>query len=216
MNMMAKCNMIKQQLRTTGVVDDKILSLFESTPRKVFVPETYESCAYADMQIPISKAAYMMTPTEEALLLQSLKLTGQEVVLEVGTGSGFLSAMLSQLCKKVVTIEIDPKLAESAKKKLDALGYTNIESHTGNAYEGWVDSAPYDRIIFTGATPSLKKSMHVQLQSGGKIFAIHGKGAIMQAQLHSLQADKTWKTQLLYQTCLPSLVPLHAAHSFVF
>lgn len=215
MNSTAQTNMIKQQLRTNSVLDEKLLSIIESTPREQFVPEAFRDFAFADMQIPISATERMMTPSEEGVLLQSLQLQGHETVLEIGTGSGYLTALLSRLCKKVISIDIVPHFIENAALKLQTLGYHNVELYCGNAFEGWPSLAPYDCMIFTGGIPSFSNTHQVQLQAKGKVVAIIGSAPAMQAHLYTLH-NQTWKMDFLFNTCLPELTPPHVVNSFIF
>ncbi|MCX7114569.1 MAG: protein-L-isoaspartate O-methyltransferase [Gammaproteobacteria bacterium] len=216
MQYIAQHNMIKQQLRATAVLDEHILSLFESIPREQFVPPAYQAFAYSDMQIPFNHTQRMMTPSEEGLLLQALKLQGHETVLEIGTGTGFLTALLSRLCKKVVSVDIDADLITQAKKKLNKHDCHNVELYCGNAYEGWPSLAPYDCIVYTGALAQLKEALFVQLQPQGHLFAVLGKGNAMQGQLYTLQANKMKTLTFIFNTNLPELTPMHSVHSFIF
>ncbi len=212
----AQHNMIKQQLRATAVLDENILSLFESIPREQFVPQAYQAFAYSDMQIPFHRGQRMMTPSEEGLLLQSLQLQGHETVLEIGTGTGFLTALLSRLCKQLISVDVDAVTMEEAKKKLEMYACHSVELCCGNGYEGWAALAPYDCIVFTGALAELKESIFMQLQPSGKLFAILGKGDAMQGQLYTLQANKVSAVKFIFNTNLPELTPLHCVHSFIF
>lgn len=209
-------NMIKQQLRTSAVVDEHILSLFERLSRAKFVPTHYAAFAYSDMQIPLAHNQRMMTPSEEGLILQSLRLTGNETVLEVGTGTGYFTALLSQSCKKVVTFDLFPDFSENAKVKLDAHGCNNIEYHVGNAYEGWAEGAPYDCIIMNGGMPKLQEKLLLQLSPKGRLVTFIGQGPVLQAQVLTLQPNKSVKKSFLFNTSLPALKPLHPVTTFVF
>lgn len=199
-------NMIKQQLRTGNVVDESIIQLYHQIPRDGFVPSKYASFAYSDMHIPLSHHQCMMTPLEEALLLQSLQLKGHETVLEVGTGTGFLTALLSRLCKRVVSVDYFADLIKSAKNALTAHNCLNIELITGDASQGWLDLAPYDVIIFTGALAQLNETQRLQVLPGGKLFAIIGTQPVMQGRLYTMDYDKNWSSELVFQTELPSII----------
>ncbi|MDA9272086.1 protein-L-isoaspartate O-methyltransferase [bacterium] len=212
----ARTNMIKQQLRTGDVLNESILELFTSIPREAFAPNPFQSFAYSDMQIPLAQQQSMMTPLEEAKLLQALQLQGHETVLEIGTGTGFLTALLSRLCKKVISIEYYAELSQQARKNLAAHQCTNVELITGDAYQGWLDRAPYDIIVFTGAIDALNETQRLQLLPGGKLFAIVGKKPIMQAQLHEFDHNGQWTKQLVFETDLPPLIDKLKLKDFVF
>lgn len=217
--MTAKNSLLTQQLRTNAVLDSKILSLYDALPREEFVPEAYRAVAYADFQIPLPFGQYMMTPLEESLLLQSLSLTGTETVLEIGTGTGFLTALLSRLCKKVISLEIQPSFIDAAEKKLSSLGCHNVQLIQGNAYNGWPDLAPYDCILLTGAEPHFNALLHHQLAPHGRLFSLIGQSPAVHATLFSEDLPPSHATRqgkFIFSTSLPELTPLHPAPSFVF
>lgn len=212
----SRINMIKQQLLTGNISNQKILSLYDNIPREAFVPEAMQSFAYSDMQIPLPHQEHMMTPLEEASLLQALDLQGHEVVLEVGTGTGFLTALLSRLCKKVISIDYQKDFTAQAKIKLAEHLCHNVELFTGDAASGWLTLAPYDVVIFTGGMPVIKDTHRLQVIPGGKLFALIGQPALMQAQLHRIDHQGNWREQLLFETKLPYLVHAQEQHCFVF
>ena len=211
-----RINMIKQQLRTGDVLNETILNLYRDIPREDFVPKQLQHFAYSDAQLSIGHNERMMTPLEEALLLQSLNLQGHETVLEIGTGSGFLTALLSRLCKKVVSIDYYADFTLNAQEKLRMHHCDNVALFTGNAHDGWLNEAPYDVVIFTGALLTLTETQRLQVVPGGKLFAITGQAPIMEAQLHSLNHDNIWTQQLVFETQLPALIETHKPNSFVF
>ncbi len=211
-----RTNMIKQQLRTGDVLNEKILHLYDNMNRDEFVPESFKPFAYTDMQIPLPHLQRMMTPLEEAKILQSLDLKGHEVILEVGTGSGFLTALLSRLCKKVISIDYFSDFSTMAQEKLAAFQCTNVELITGDGCEGWPDKAPYDVILFSGAIESLTDSQRLQLLPGGKLFAIVGQEPIMQGQLHTLDHENHWQTDVVFETSIPPLINKSKLPNFVF
>lgn len=212
----ARINMKKQQLRTGNVFSEPVLALFDSIHRDEFLPFAYKPFAYSDMQIPLPHEQCMMTPLEEALLVQSLNLLGHEVVLEVGTGTGFLTALLSRLCKKVVSIDCYPDLTEMARQTLERHACTNVELLTGDASNGWVQRAPYDVIVFTSAMVALNETQRLQVAPGGQIFTIIGRRPVMQAQLHRLDHQGRWHEQVVFETCLPPLIDTLKPNPFVF
>ena len=211
-----RTNMITQQLRTGNVLNEQILALFSEIPRHQFVPNHLQHFAYSDMQIELPHQQRMMTPLEEALLLQALNLSGSETVLEVGTGSGFLTALLSRLCKKVISIDYFQDLTVAAAHHLNQRECNNVELFTGDACHGWFDKAPYDVMILTGAVEALTETQKLQVLPGGKLFAIMGKNPIMQGQLHNLSHQDKWSVDVIFETCLPPLIDCLKSNEFVF
>ena len=180
-------NMVKQQLRTNTIQNPRVLSLFETVPRHEFVPKAMREFAYSDLRIPLANNQQMMTPEEEARLLQALNLQGYETILEVGTGSGYLTALLSRLGKKVISVDCFENFTQDAARKTQDHGYTNIEFITADASQGYLPQAPYDVIVMTGAIPSITKTLALQRIPGGKLFAIVGNAPIMCGNLYSQQ-----------------------------
>jgi protein-L-isoaspartate(D-aspartate) O-methyltransferase len=211
-----RINMIKQQLRTGDVLDESILALYEEVPREEFVPSQFKEFAYSDMQFELPHQQRMMTPLEEATLLQALQLSGNETVLEIGTGSGFLTALLSRLCKKVISIDYFSDFTNKARDKLRQHECNNVELFTADASHGFYEKAPYDVVIFTGAIESLTETIRLQVIPGGQIFAIIGKGSIMQGQLHRLNHQNTWSSSTIFETQLPGLIDPSVHQPFVF
>jgi protein-L-isoaspartate(D-aspartate) O-methyltransferase len=215
-NKSARINMVKQQLRTNDVLDESILALYDQIPRDQFVPEQYASFAYSDMHIPLANGQCMLTPLEESTILQALNLNGHETVLEIGTGSGFLTALLSKLCKKVISIDCYAELTTTAAAKLKAHHCDNVELITGDASRGWLEKAPYDVVVFTGALESLTETHKLQIIPGGLLFAIEGQSPAMQAHLYSLDHHENWKSEFLFETDIPQLVDPLKKKEFVF
>jgi len=211
-----KTNMITQQLRAGDILNKQILSLYDEIPRHEFVPGQFRPFAYSDLQIELPHNQRMMTPLEEATLLQALKLTGTETVLEVGTGSGFLTALLSRLAKKVISIDYFADFTNSAKHPLTQHECNNVELVTGDAFNGWVDKAPYDIIIFSGTLETLTETHRLQTAPGGKIIAFIGKQSAIQAQLHYFDHQGHWSVEVLYETSLPLLIDPFKPNGFVF
>ncbi|KTD08671.1 protein-L-isoaspartate O-methyltransferase family protein [Legionella jamestowniensis] len=212
----ARINMVKQQLRTGEVLDESILSLYEEFPRHEFVPHDLQHFAYSDMQIPLDHGQRMMTPLEEGKLVQALALKGNEVVLEVGTGTGFLTALLSRLSKKVISIDYFSDFTTQARRKLHEHHCTNVELITGDASRGWLEQAPYDVMVFTGSLEELQETHRLQLLPGGRLFAILGKEPVMQGQLHRLDYDGKWHVKILFETNIPPLIDKLKPKEFVF
>lgn len=208
--------MIKQQLRTGDVLNETILDLYDLIPREDFVPELYNQFAYSDMQIPLSHGQRMFTPLEEGKILQGLELKGNETILEIGTGSGFLTAMLSKLCKKVISVDYYAEFTQNAAIKLNKHKCHNVELVTGDGSRGWLEKAPYDVVLFTGGQEELTETQRLQVLPGGKLFAIIGRSPAMQAQLYQLSHAELWTSTILFETDIPSLVDQLKRKEFVF
>ena len=215
-NQSARVNMIKQQLRTGDVLKESILDLYDLIPRHEFVPELYSQFAYSDMQIPLAHGQRMLTPLEEGTILQALDLKGNETLLEIGTGSGFLTAMLSKLCKKVISIDYFAEFTQNASRKLKAYDCNNVELITGDACRGWLENAPYDVIVMTGSIEKLSETHRLQILPGGKLFAIEGTQPVMQACLHQLDHNEVWTNSMIFETDIPPLVDKLKPKEFIF
>lgn len=211
-----RTNMIKQQLRTGDVLEESILTLFNEIPRHAFVPSHLQHFAYSDMQIELAHDQKMMTPLEEALLLQAINLSGTETVLEIGTGSGFLTALLSRLSNKVISIDCFKDFTENAKNKLCQHGCNNVELITADACLGHLNQPPVDVVIITAAIEKITETHRLQVIPGGKLFAIVGKKPIMQGQLHQLSPEGKWSFDVIFETCLPSIIENVKQNDFVF
>lgn len=215
-NHTARINMQKQQLRTNNVLDESILALYDLIPRHQFVPEQFAHFAYSDMQIPLAHGQKMLTPLEEGIILQALKLEGHETVLEIGTGSGFFTAMLSRLCKKVISVDYYAEFTAQAAAKLKAHHCDNVALITGDGCRGWLELAPYDVVVFTGAIDELNQTQRLQIVPGGSIVAIEGKSPAMQGSLYQLSHNETWSKSVLFETDTPLLVNQLQTKEFVF
>ena len=208
--------MIKQQLRTGDVLDEVILDLYEEIPRSFFVPSEMRDFAYSDMQIPYAFGQKMMSPEQEGKLLQALNLKGYETVLEVGTGTGFFTALLSRLSKKVISIDFYKELIDAARPKLAHFKCDNVELITGDAFGGWVDQAPYDIVILNGGIEFITDLHRLQVLPGGKLTAIIGIEHAMKCVLFELDHQNHWTETPLFDTCLPPLINLSKVKEFVF
>lgn len=215
-NHSARINMVKQQLRTGDVLNESILNLYEQIPRHEFVPDNFIHFAYSDMQIPLPYGQKMLTPLEEGQILQALNLKGNETVLEVGTGTGFFTALLSRLCKKVISVDYYSEFTTNAARKLKIHNCDNIELITGDGCRGWLENAPYDVMVFTGTIEQLTETHRLQVLPGGSLFTIEGKSPIMQAYLHKLDHNAVWQQSLVFETDTPQLVDRLKTEEFVF
>lgn len=211
-------NMVKQQLRTCGILDEKLLAAFRSFPREQFVPAVYANVAYADELIPLGHGQHMMLPLQEAQMLQVLRLTGKEKVLEIGTGSGYVTALLAHLSHHVFSVDIFSEFTGAAASKLAAHDIRNVTLASDDAALGWDKHTPYDVIVITGALPFLPQAFKDMLKAGGRIFAILGTASVMRAHLfeHCVDKDDGWKVDVLFDTQIKPLINAPQLETFTF
>lgn len=202
----ARHNMIVQQIRPWNVLDEDVLKLIQRLPREDFVPADYKVHAFTDMNIPLSNDQEMMSPKLEAYMLQALKLQPQDKVLEIGTGSGYVTALLASQSRHVVTVDIDADAQKQAAEKIAAHQIDNVTYEVGDAASGWDKQKPYDVIAITGSMPVLPESFQRDLNVGGRLFAIVGDGPAMDAILITRVKDNEWSHQTLLETEIPALV----------
>ena len=201
----ARFNMIEQQIRPWEVLDPQVLDLLFVVKREDFVPAAYRNLAFADMEIPIGSGQVMLAPRVEARLLQELGIKKTDKVLEIGTGSGYMAALLAAGAEHVVSIESRPELAEFARQNLERAGVTNVTVEVANGANGWSQRGPYDAIIVSGALPSLPVALLKQLRVGGRLASIVGEAPVMEAQLVTCSAEGAYNTVNLFETVVPAL-----------
>ena len=212
----ARANMVEQQIRPWEVLDQAVLDLLYAVPREEFVPAAYRNLAFADMEIPIGEGERMMAPKIEARLLQSLALRKTDRVLEVGTGSGYLTALLARSAAHVHSLEIRPALAAFGRGNLERQGVDNVTLEIGDGARGDPKRAPYDAIVLTGSTPVLPRALLEQLAAGGRLFAVVGEPPVMVARLVTCTAPGAYRTAELFDTLLAPLVNAEHAPRFRF
>src|SRR5689334_3476206 len=178
----ARYNMVEQQIRPWDVLDERVLELLFSVRREEFVPREYRALAFADLEIPLSPNARMWTPKMEARVLQELRLSSNDRVLEIGTGSGYFTALLASQAGEVETVELDPRLATEARARLARHQYRNARVIEGDGARGYGDGT-YDVIVLTGSTPVLPERFFEQLKPEGRVFAVVGDPPVMEARL---------------------------------
>ncbi|HEB54813.1 MAG TPA: protein-L-isoaspartate O-methyltransferase [Gammaproteobacteria bacterium] len=208
-------NMIKQQLRTWEVLDDQLLELLQQVPREDFVPPALRNLAFVDMNIPLDEGQVMMNPKVEARMLQALAVKPDEEVLEVGTGSGYVTALLAKQAKKVYSVEISPLLLQQAGEKLAAHGIKNIVLEQGDAARGWNTHNMYEVTAITGSLPILPRSFLESMTIGGRLFAIIGNAPVMEATLVTRVGNNDWSREVLFETEFPPLKNVQQAEHFV-
>jgi protein-L-isoaspartate(D-aspartate) O-methyltransferase len=217
MNMeQARFNMIEQQIRTWEVLDPAVLDLLGRIPREDFVPVKYRNLAFADLTIPLGHEQVMMPPKVEGRLIQALGIKPDDTVLEVGTGSGYLTALLASLAKHVYSVDIFPEFKKQAQQKLAALGLSNVTIETGDAALGWEQHGPYDVIVITGSFPLYPDHYQRGLRVNGRMFVIAGRAPAMEALLVTRVGEADWMRESLFETDIPALINAPRPQSFVF
>ncbi len=211
----ARFNMIEQQIRTWEVLDQQVLNLIGQMRREAFVPSQYRDLAFADIMVPLDHGQVMMEPKMEARLLQALNIASTDVILEIGTGSGFFTALLAKLGKHVYSVDIMPDFTESAQRRLTEHGIRNVTLETGDAANGWDKHGPYDVIAITGSLPTIPEAFERSLRPHGRMVVIAGKGAAMEAVLVMRDGREGWGRESLFETSIPALLHLDQPR-FVF
>lgn len=212
----ARFNMIEQQIRPWDVLDPQVLDLLFVVKREDFVPAAYRNLAFADMEIPLGCGQIMLAPRVEARLLQELGVKKTDRVLEIGTGSGYMAALLAARAEHVVTVESRPELAETAKQNLARAGIANVSVELGDGSAGWPQQGAYDVIVVSASVPALPEAMLKQLRLGGRLAVIVGEAPVMEAQLVTCTADGVFNTVNLFETVIPALDGVSAKDSFSF
>jgi protein-L-isoaspartate(D-aspartate) O-methyltransferase len=212
----ARANMIENQIRPAGVLDQRVLDLLYAVKREDFVPKAYREFAFADMEIPLGQGTAMLQPKLEARILQEVAVTSTDTVLEVGTGSGYMTALLAQLCRHVYTVEIVAELSREAAARLAAYGIINVTLEVGDAARGWDRHAPYDVVALTGSLPILPPTFQRSLNTGGRLFAVVGDAPAMQARLITRLANGAYRSVSLFETRIPPLKNALEPERFTF
>jgi protein-L-isoaspartate(D-aspartate) O-methyltransferase len=212
----ARFNMIEQQVRPWDVLDPKVLELMHQVKREDYAPTLYRSLAFVDMEIPLGHGETMWAPKIEARALQALQVQPGDRALEIGTGSGYFTAMLASQASLVVTVEIHGDLREEAEKRFHAHGLTHIQTHLGDAARDWTSDGDFDVIALTGSLPLLPEAYLARLRPGGRLFAIVGEGPAMSARLYTRSATGVLRTDVLFETVAKSLVNAAIPERFVF
>ena len=221
----ARFNMIEQQIRPCEVLEGRILDLLKKVRREHFVPEDKREMSFMDMEIPLGHGVSMWQPKLEARAVQELHLGRLDKVLEVGTGSGYLTVLLSMLAGHVTSVEIVPELSAMARQHLHAYHRENITLEIGDAARGWGNgmngSYPgtgtnYDVIVLTGSTPVLPVAFQNSLNIGGRLFAIVGDAPVMEARMITRIAQDTFETVDIMETSVAPLQNALQPKRFVF
>ncbi len=209
-------NMVVQQIRPWYVFNDEVLDLLYEIRREEFVPQAYRQAAFVDMKIPLGQEQVMLEPKMEARILQELHIRKTDKILEVGTGSGYMTALLAKLGAHVYSVEIIPEFKNIAATNLRAHDIDNVTLEQGDAAHGWPEHEPYDVIVITASTPVLPDSFKNSLNVGGRLFAIIGEDPVMKAELITCIAPGEFTTALVFETSIPALINAAQAEKFVF
>jgi protein-L-isoaspartate(D-aspartate) O-methyltransferase len=208
--------MVEQQIRPWEVLDQRVLDLLFRVHREDFVPPQYRALAFVDMEIPIGHGEKMLAPKMEARMVQELALNPGERILEVGTGSGYMTALLASLCGQVYSVDIVSEFTSGAGAKLAAHGFRNVTLETGDAARGWDRHAPYDAIVITGSLPLMPAAFPKSLRPGGRMIAVVGEPPVMETQLVTCVAAGACNTTGLFETCIAPLRNALQPERFVF
>jgi protein-L-isoaspartate(D-aspartate) O-methyltransferase len=214
--------MIEQQIRPWEVLDPAVLELLAVVRREDFVPPAYRAMAFVDTQVPLgdlSAGQCMLEPRVEARLLQELQVQRHEKVLEIGTGSGFMAALLGHRAQRVVSLECAPALAAGARANLQRAGVANVTVREVSAAEGargLPGEAPFDAILLSGSVAEVPRALLEQLKVGGRLLAIVGEEPIMRARLFTRTGDAAWSSVDVFDTVAPRLLGFETGSRFTF
>lgn len=213
---LARTQMTYQQVRAWSVLPPEALAVFERLPREDFVPPAWQGAAYGDLAIPLADGQHMLTPTVVGRILQAVTVRRSDRILEVGTGSGYLTACLALLGAEVLSLEIRPALAREARTHLQQAGIGNARVEDADVYS-WQPAAPgYDVIVVTGSVPTYDERFEALLNPGGRLFIVTGVAPVMEARLVRLNEDKARETHSLFETVLDPLTHAAAPARFEF
>ena len=209
-------NMVEQQVRPCDVLDERVLDTLKQIHRDAYVPARYRNLAYADTAIPLNEREVMMHPTLEGQILQLLDVQPEDNVLEIGSGSGYLTACMANLACHVESYEIDPQLAQQARATLQAQGIFNIDIIVGDGLQSTPVNKKYDVIVLTGSVSELPDYFLQALNRNGRLFMVDGDAPTMQAHLIHRVGDNDCNDTVMFETVLPRLVNGEKPAQFVF
>lgn len=214
----ARENMILNQFRPWSVLDNRLLDILRTIPRENFMPEAYRELAFVDMPIPISDDQVLFPPKMEARLIQALDVQPADRVLELGTGTGYTAAVLAKLGKKVISVGVNPEIAENAKKNVAESGIDDLDVtfEVGDVADGWPKHRPYDVIFVTGSLPIYSDIFEKELSVGGRLLVIVGVSPAMEVMLITRVTENEWTRESLMETDVPSLADAQEPDKFVF
>ncbi len=209
----ARFNMVEQQIRPWNVLDPRVLGVLYDTPRHHFVPEGKEELAYADIALPIGHDQVMLEPRLQARILEAINLQKNETVLQVGTGTGYLTALLAKLGASVRSLDIYDEFTQMARKNLDNEGLGNTIVETANVFAAWRTTSQYNVVVFAGSVAEVpEKFKQTVLPNGGRLFAFVGEDSLKEATLLTRISENEWKTELLFETGAPNFIASRVRH----
>ena len=212
----ARFNMVEQQIRTWEVLDKAVLNALMHIKREDFVPADCQEMAYADTEIPLPHGQTMLPPRIDARLANDLALTGQESVLEIGTGSGYLCALLALRARQVLSLEVHADLAQLAQRHLAQAGIGNAQVRCADGAQGAASDGPFDAIVLGGSVCEVPQALLEQLAIGGRLIAIVGEEPVMQTTLFTRNAAQSWHSKVLWDTFAPPLTGFAQPSAFHF
>lgn len=202
---LARFNMIEQQIRPWNVLDTRVLEILSVVPREDFVPKSHRALAFADLEIPLGHGEYMLAPRMEARMLQDLQLKGAERVLEIGAGSGYMAALLSKQASSVLSLEINPELADTARANLHRANIRNAEIRVADGATPLASDGLFDAIVLSGSVEQLPQHLLDQLAVGGRLIAVVGEEPIMCATLATRVGPTEVRSSKLWDANAPRL-----------
>lgn len=211
-----RSQMTFQQVRAWNVLDEHVLDVFERLPRELFVPEAWRGAAYGDLPLPLPEGQHMLTPSVAGRLLQALALKRSDRVLEIGTGSGYVTACLALLATHVLSLEIRPALAARARANLAAAAIGNAEVEDADAFAWEAGSPRFDAIVLTGSLPVYDPRFEAWLRPGGRLYVVTGTAPVMEAMLVRLDSAGTASRFGLFETVVDPLDHAPTVAKFAF
>jgi protein-L-isoaspartate(D-aspartate) O-methyltransferase len=212
----ARFNMVEQQVRPWNVMDGAVLELISTMQREAFVPAAYKALAYADLEIPLAGGQSMLFPRLEARMLQELALQPQDKVLEIGTGSGFMAALMAKQAQQVLSLELQPELVSQARSNLQQAGISNVEVRQADGAQGAAADGPFDAIVLSGSVTQIPPALLDQLKVGGRLIAIVGDEPAMQATLVVRTSETGLRTTTPWDVNAPRLLNFPEPSRFAF
>lgn len=212
----ARFNMVEQQVRPWEVLNQDVLDLMLELPREMFVNPLHKNLAYADVALPLGHGEVALMPKLAGRLLQNLSLKPSDTVLEVGTGSGYLTALLAKSAQQICSLDRIAEFSQQAAARLQQLGISNVTFETADIFKQLPSPQSYDAIVLTGSVESLPRELEEALKVGGRLFAVVGRMPVMQAILLTRVSETQWTSEYLFETDLPALVGMPVSNTFVF
>ena len=212
----ARFNMVEQQIRPWQVLDPAVLHTLQHIAREIFVPSAYQALTYTDTEIPLGHGQTMVAPRIDARLMNDVALKPSDKVLEIGTGSGYLTALLADRSHHVVSLEINPELHAQAKANLQSAGITNADLRMADGSASASDAGPFDAIVLGGSVFEVPQTLLDQLKVGGRLIAIVGDEPVMQATLYTRTSASVWDHRVLWDTAAPRLLGFTQPSRFHF